>query len=104
MKLKIYSRYDTVAKELGVIIVQPNDDTARRYYRDYDNMLKERYGIKINQAEHVIVCLGEYERTGVENMDMSKRFFLDNPIRLYEKVWNINDVPPSEIKKENENV
>ena len=99
MKYKIYSRYDTLAKMLGPIIIQVNDECAKRYYNEQDSFMKANYNIEKNDNENIIVCLGEYETQGIENKDMSKRYYLNNPITLYNEVYDINNRPPELDKK-----
>ena len=91
MKYKIYSRYDTVARLFSPLTIQVNDECAIRYYREFDNAMKTQYNINYNQAENIIVCLGEMETEGVEHKDLSKRTFLDNPLVLENEVYNILD-------------
>lgn len=100
MKYWIYARYDTVAKLFSPLTIQVNDDCAIRYYREFDNAMKNQYNIDTNQAENIIVCLGEMETQGVENKDISKRFYLDNPLTLKKEVYNILDLRPGDKPNE----
>ena len=99
MKYKLYSRYDNLAKMFGPTIIQVNDDCAKRYYNEQDAFMKANYNIETNKNENIIVCIGEYETAGIENKDIAKRYYLNNPITLYNEVYDIDNRPPELDKK-----